>query len=67
MSFWGEFRRRNAVKVGAAYGIVAWVLIQVVATVFPALHLPEWTSTFVIVLVLLGLPVALDGLQRISR
>src|SRR5512134_1967795 len=74
MSFWGEFRRRNVVKVGAAYGIVAWLLTQVVATVFPALHLPEWTSSFVIVLLLLGLPLALvlawvfevtpDGIKR---
>jgi hypothetical protein len=59
MSFWGELRRRNVVKVGVAYGIIAWVLIQVVATVFPALRLPEWTSTFVVVLLLLGLPAAL--------
>jgi TolB-like protein/Flp pilus assembly protein TadD len=74
MSFWAEFRRRNVVKVGAAYGIVAWLLTQVVATVFPALHLPAWTSSFVIVLLLLGLPLALvlawvfevtpDGIKR---
>jgi TolB-like protein/Flp pilus assembly protein TadD len=54
-----ELKRRNVFRVGAAYLVVAWLLIEVSDTVFPRLNLPEWTVTFVIVLMLLGLPVAL--------
>jgi TolB-like protein len=59
MSFWGELRRRNVVKVGTAYAIVAWLLIQVASDVFPALQLPAWTVTFVTALLIIGFPIAL--------
>jgi adenylate cyclase len=54
-----ELRRRNVFRVGAAYAVVAWLLIEISDTVFPRLGLPEWTVTFVIVVLLLGFPVAL--------
>jgi len=59
MSFWGELKRRNVYKVGIAYAIVAWLIIEAVATIFPVLQLPEWTVTFVTALLILGFPVAL--------
>ncbi len=59
MSFFGELRRRNVVKVAVAYAIVGWLLVQVADTFFPALQLPEWTVTFVAGLVILGFPLAL--------
>jgi TolB-like protein len=59
MSFWGELRRRNVFKVGAAYLIVAWLLIQVAGQVFPQLQLPSWAPTLVTVLLIIGFPVAL--------
>jgi TolB-like protein/Flp pilus assembly protein TadD len=59
MSFWGELRRRNVFKVGAAYAIVAWLLVQIATNAFPALQLPAWTTTFVTALLLLGFPIAL--------
>jgi TolB-like protein/Tfp pilus assembly protein PilF len=59
MSFWRELRRRNVVKVGAAYAIVAWLLLQIATNAFPALQLPAWTVTFVTVLLLIGFPIAL--------
>jgi len=58
-SFWGELRRRKVVKVAVTYAIVVWVLVEVAATVFPILQLPEWTVTLVTMLLLLGFPVAL--------
>ncbi len=74
MSFFGELRRRNVVKVAVAYAIVGWLLVQIAATFFPALQLPEWTVTFVAGLVILGFPLALilswayeltpDGVER---
>ena len=60
-SMWGELRRRNVFKVAVAYAIVAWLLIEMVATVFPALKLPEWTVTFVTALILISFPIILIG------
>ena len=57
-NFFAELKRRNVYKVAVAYGVVAWLLIQVTDTVFPRLNLPDWAVTLVIVLVLLGFPVA---------
>jgi TolB-like protein/Flp pilus assembly protein TadD len=59
MSLFAELRRRNVFKVGAAYVIVAWLLIQVAANVFPPLQLPAWTVTLVAALLLIGFPIAL--------
>jgi len=58
-SFFAELKRRNVYKVAVAYGVVAWLVIQISDTVFPRLNLPDWAVTLVIVLLLLGLPVAL--------
>ena len=59
MSFIDELKRRNVIRVAIAYAISAWFLIQVSDTVFPMLRLPEWTATFVAVLLIIGFPVAL--------
>ena len=58
-SFWGELRRRNVVRVAMACAIVAWLMIEVSATTFPMLKLPEWSATLVTVLLLIGFPVAM--------
>ena len=59
MSFLEEIKRRRVFKVAAAYGIVAFVLIQVGDIIFPALHLPEWGMTLLIVLLIMGFPIVL--------
>jgi TolB-like protein len=53
-----ELKRRRVFRVVAAYAVVAWIMTQVTATVAPALHLPAWTLTLVVVLAILGFPVA---------
>ena len=58
-SFFKELKRRNVYKVAVAYTVVGWLVMQVAATVVPALHLPEAITTAVVVLVLLGFPIAL--------
>ena len=58
-SFFGELRRRNVYRVGAAYAIVAWLIIQIATQVFPVLEIPNWCVRLVIVLLALGFPVAL--------
>jgi TolB-like protein len=59
MGLVSELRRRNVIRVAVAYAIAAWLLIQISATTFPMLRLPEWTATFVTVLLIIGFPVAL--------
>ena len=54
-----ELKRRNVFRVGAAYLVGGWILLQVSDALFPALNLPEWTTRFVVGLVVLGFPVAL--------
>lgn len=58
MSFWAELKRRNVVKVGTAYVIVAWLIAQFVDVINAPLSLPEWFDTTVIVLLGLGFPLA---------
>jgi len=58
-SFFEELRRRNVFRVGVAYVVVSWFIIQVIETVSDPLGLPDWTIAFFIVLVLAGLPLVL--------
>jgi TolB-like protein len=59
MSFINELKRRNVIRVAIAYAVATWFLIEVSATTFPMLRLPEWAATLVTVLLLIGFPVAL--------
>ncbi len=59
MSFLGEIKRRKVFQVAAVYAVVAWLLIQIVATVEDPLSLPDWADTLVIVLLAVGFPIAL--------
>src|SRR5258705_1950717 len=57
--FFEEVQRRKVYRVAAAYVIAAGFIIQVGSAVFPAWELPNWTLRLVIVLLLVGFPVAL--------
>ena len=57
--FWEELKRRHVVKVGAAYAAAAFVVLQLAEIVIPALGLPEWALTLVVVLSAVGFPVAI--------
>ncbi len=59
MSFVAELKRRNVLKVGAAYLVVAWLLIQVVATLAPQLQLPEWAPRLITLVLMIGFPIAI--------
>ncbi len=59
MSFFGELRRRNVVKVAAAYAIVGWLLIEVSSTVLPTFQAPEWVLQTITFVIILGFPLAL--------
>ena len=57
--FWQELKRRHVYRVAVAYAIVGWLLIQVVTQVFPVFHLPDWIDQAVVLLILVGFPIAL--------
>lgn len=54
-----NLRQRGVFETALAYLIVGWLLIQIADVVFAQLHLPEWTGTFVTVLVIAGFPIAI--------
>jgi len=75
--FFGELKRRNVYKVAVAYAIASWLLIQIATQVFPFFEVPNWAVRLVVLLLVLGFPVALilswafeitpEGLRRESE
>ena len=57
--FLHELRRRHVFRVGVAYAVVGWLLIQITTQVFPVFNLPNWAVQLVVLLILIGFPVAL--------
>lgn len=47
------------VRVATSYFVTFWLVIQITATVAPALNLPQWTSSLVIWLGIVGFPLLL--------
>jgi adenylate cyclase len=58
MGILAELKRRHVFRVSLAYAAVAWLLIEVSATTFPMLRLPDWSPTLVLMLLLIGFPFA---------
>src|ERR671919_2906528 len=57
--FFEELQRRKVYRVAAAYIIVAGFIIQIGSAVFPAWESPNWTFRLLVVLLLIGFPIAL--------
>jgi TolB-like protein len=55
MSLFGELKRRNVFRVGAAYVVTAWLIIQVVETLFPIYNLSDAAVRLVVNLLAIGL------------
>ena len=58
-NLFAEMKRRNVVRVAIAYVVFAWVVMQVIDVVVEPLRLPDWTATLMLVILLVGLPLAL--------
>jgi TolB-like protein/Tfp pilus assembly protein PilF len=58
-SFFAELKRRNVYKVAVAYAIVGWLLVQVATQVFPFFEIPNWAVRLVVLLIIVGFPIAL--------
>lgn len=54
-----ELRRRHVFRVAAVYAATSFVVLQVVDIAFPALNLPQWATTSVVVAAFLGFPLAI--------
>jgi TolB-like protein/Tfp pilus assembly protein PilF len=59
MNFFAELRRRNVYKVAIAYAVVSWLLMQVASQIFPFFEIPNWAVRLVVLLLIIGFPVAL--------
>jgi TolB-like protein/Tfp pilus assembly protein PilF len=57
--FLGELKRRNVYRVAVTYAVVSWLLIQIATQVFPFFDIPTWAVRVVVLLLVLGFPVAL--------
>jgi len=57
--FLSELRRRNVYKVAVAYIVAGWALSQGIAQVFPVFDVPNLVIRLIVILVILGLPLAL--------
>ena len=57
--FLGELQRRNVYRVAVTYAVVSWLLIQIATQVFPFFEIPTWAVRVVVLLLVLGFPVAL--------
>jgi TolB-like protein len=59
LKFFAELKQRRVLRVAGVYSVAAWLTMQIADVVFPALHFPDAAVTFVVVILLLGFPVAL--------
>jgi TolB-like protein len=58
-TFLAELKRRHVYRVAIAYGVVAWLLIQVATQVFPFFEIPNWVVRLVVLVSVLGFPISL--------
>jgi len=58
-NFFAELKRRNVYKVALAYIVAGWALSQGIAQVFPVFDVPNWAIRSIVLLIIVGLPVAL--------
>jgi TolB-like protein/cytochrome c-type biogenesis protein CcmH/NrfG len=58
-SFFTELKRRNVYKVAVAYAVVGWLIAQIATQIFPFLEIPNWAIRLVILLIVIGFPIAL--------
>jgi hypothetical protein len=58
-NFFAELKRRHVYRAAIAYGVVAWLLIQIATQVFPFFEVSNWVVRLVVMVTILGFPIAL--------
>jgi TolB-like protein len=74
LSFFNELKRRNVFRVGIAYSVVAWLILQVTDVVLNNVEAPDWVFHVILLVLAIGLPLIImfawafemtpDGLKR---
>ena len=74
MSFFEELKRRNVVRVGVAYAVAAWIILQATDVIGEILDLPDWGGKLILIMLLVGFFLAMffawafeltpDGVKR---
>jgi adenylate cyclase len=59
MAFLAELKRRRVGKVAIGYGAISWAITESTSVVLPALHIPDWSMTLIVVFLLVGFPIAM--------
>ena len=57
-NFFEELKRRKVYRVATSYAVVAFLIMQLVEILFPMFNFPQWTQQFIVIIVLLGFPIA---------
>src|SRR5215467_34970 len=57
--FFSELKRRNVYKIAVAYIVGGWALSQGIAQVLPVFDVPNWAIRMVVLLIIVGFPIAL--------
>jgi len=57
MSFFAELKRRNVIRVGIAYAVAAWFLLQISDLVLENITAPEWVMQVIMLLLGIGFPL----------
>ena len=58
MKLLGELKRRNVFRVAVSYVVLSWLILQMGDLLFDLMGLPEWSNRIVLVILMLGFPVA---------
>jgi hypothetical protein len=59
LSFFAELKRRNVFRVGIAYVVGGWLLLQLTDVLSELLDLPDVVGRVIVLVVAIGLPVTL--------
>lgn len=57
-SLFVELKRRQVYRVAVAYAAVGWLLVEITTQVFPVFHIPDWAAQLVVLLIVIGFPIA---------
>ncbi|MEN8202628.1 MAG: hypothetical protein ABFS28_08540 [Bacteroidota bacterium] len=73
-SFWAELKRRHVIRTVAIYAPAAFIILELIDIITPALSLPPWTITLTVIILASGFPVIIvlswifdltpEGLQK---
>jgi hypothetical protein len=58
-NFFGELKRRNVYKIAVAYAVAGWALAQGIAQLSPLFDVSNWVVRLIVVLIVIGFPIAL--------